>query len=359
MKKDYYKILGVEKNSSEDDIKKAYRKLAHQHHPDKAGGDEQKFKEINEAYQVLGNGEKRKLYDQFGTAEPHGFHGGNPFGGGSPFQGFDVGDIGDLGEMFEEFFGGFGAARDNRKRYARGANIQIVQEITLEEALRGIKKEIVYHTLLRCTDCGGAGHDARAGFVTCSVCGGKGEIQESHRTFFGTFSRVKTCSECQGAGKVSNAPCKACKGSGRAKGERRVTVEILPGVSDGQIINLKHMGEAGERGAEEGDLYVLIRVRPHSLFKRVGNDLHLKQEVSLVNLLLGHGVEAQTIDGKKINVEVPPGFNVKEPLRVKGEGMPHFGSWGRGDLVIDLAIRLPKKISAKAKKILEELEGEL
>lgn len=353
--KDYYNTLGVERGASDEDIKKAYRKKAHEHHPDKAGGNEQKFKELNEAYQVLGNKEKRRMYDQYGTAEPFGAGGGpNPFQGGNPFGGF--GDMGDLGEMFEEFFGG---GVRQKSSAARGSTIQILEEVTLEEAFHGAKKEIAFATLVECVRCSGVGYDTEKGFATCAKCGGKGEVRESHRTFFGNFSRVHTCSECHGTGKIPNAKCSVCTGKGRVRGERRVSFNVVPGVSEGQIINVKGMGEAGERGGASGDLYVVIKIKPHPFFARVGDDLHVRREVKLVDLISRHPITTPLIEGGTMEAELPAGFNVREPFRVKGRGMPHFGSYGRGDLVIDFEVRLPKKISAKAKKLLEELEGEL
>lgn len=355
MNKDYYNILGVERSASDDDIKKAYRKKAHEYHPDKAGGDEKKFKEINEAYQVLGNNEKRRMYDQYGTAEPFGAQGGNPFGGANPFSGF--GDFGDLGEMFEEFFGGRGGQR--KTTGARGSTIQVLEEITLEEAFRGVKKEVAFGTLVECGRCSGVGYDAQKGFTTCATCSGKGEIQESHRTFFGNFSRVRMCNECQGTGKIPNAKCGACSGWGRVRGERRVSFNIVPGVSEGQIVNIKGMGEAGERGGGSGDLYVVVKIKPHQNFARVGDDLHVRREVKLVDLLSRSPIAVPLIEGGTIEAELPAGFNVREPFKIRGKGMPHFGSYGHGDLVIDFEVRLPKKITTKAKKLLDELEGEL
>lgn len=354
MQKDYYKVLGVERGASEEEIKKAYRKLAHQHHPDKTGGDDQEFKKINEAYQVLGNKEKRGFYDRYGTAEPFGAHGQ---GGHDPFQGANpFGDFGDIGEIFEEFFGG---GRRKKTSAARGSTIQTVQEITLEDAFRGVKKEVRFATLVECARCGGVGYDAQKGFTSCAKCGGKGEVQESHRTFFGNFSRVHTCAECQGAGKIPNAKCGACSGQGRVRGERSVKFEIMPGIADGQVINVKGMGEAGERGGASGDLYVVVKITPHRIFRRVGDDLHVTQEVRLTDLIARNPMKVPLVEGGTTEAEVPAGFNVREPFRVKGKGMPHIGSYGRGDLVIDFEIRLPKKISGKAKKLLEELEGEL
>lgn len=358
--KDYYKILGVEKGASADDIKKAYRKLAHQHHPDKAGGDEAKFKEINEAYQVLSDAEKRKRYDQFGTAD--GFPG---FGGGSgPFGGFDVrfegqnfGDFGDLGDIFETFFGG--GTRARRKTYQRGSDVEFGVEISLEEAFHGTAKKISFSVPVKCTTCSGKGGEASAGMATCTTCDGKGEIREQRNTFFGAFAQVKQCSACAGTGSIPKKMCATCKGTGRVRGERTVEVELLPGIHADQIIKVAHMGEAGERGSQEGDLYVRVKIKAHRTFERHGDDLVVRHELNLVDLLIGKKIDISTVSGGKVSVEVPAHFNLREPLRIPGEGMPRFGSFGRGDLLVDFSIKAPKKFSGKAKKLLEELEGEL
>lgn len=371
--KDYYKILGVNKGASEEEIKKAYRRLAHQYHPDKAGGDETKFKEINEAYQVLSDRTKRANYDRFGAAEPGaGFSWGGGAGqewggfpGGINWEGFgfpggeggNYSDFGDIGDIFESFFEGLGV-KPRRRTYERGSDLEMIEEITLEEAFRGVTKNLKIKTSLRCEHCKGQGSDVSAGFATCSVCGGQGEIREQHRTFFGTFSQVKACGKCGGSGQIPNKICSSCKGSGKVSGEREVKVEILPGVEDGQLIKIKGMGEAGERGTAAGDLYVRVRVKPHPVFERRGNDLVVKKELKVFDLLLGRRMEIPTISGGKINVEIPEHFNLKENLRIPGEGMPRFGSYGRGDLLVNFTVKAPKKLSAKARKVLEELERE-
>ena len=370
MKKDYYQILGVTKGATDEEIKKAYRKLAHQHHPDKASGDEAKFKEINEAYQVLSDKKKRTYYDQFGAGDPFsGFSGGGhthgPAGfdwsnfsasGGSPFGGggFSA-DVGDLGDIFESFFEGLGV-KQRRPTYRRGSDLEIIQEVTLEEAFRGVSKRIAVDTFVVCARCSGKGGDAAAGFVACATCKGQGEIKEERRTFFGSFAQVKPCTICHGFGQVPNKPCSVCKGSGRALGERSVAVDILPGVHNDQIIKVKSAGEAGERGTEVGDLYVRVKVKPHHVFERDGDDLVVSHELNALDLLLGRKAEIPTISGGKIKIDIPAHFNLKDPLRVPGEGMPRFGAFGRGDLLVDFSIHAPKKLDAKVKKMLEDLE---
>lgn len=369
MNKDYYKILGIEKSASEDDIRKAYRRLAHQYHPDKAGGSEQKFKEINEAYQVLSNKEKRTQYDRFGRT----FDGSasSPFGGGFDFHNFSDGfefgfdpnnlnfeDLGGMSEIFDTFFEGLGIKK-RRRTYNRGSDAETILEITLEEAFRGISKSVVVSSLVKCGGCAGLGYDSAAGVEKCAVCDGRGEIKESKNTFFGSFTQVKTCEKCRGAGEIPKSRCKECSGDGRIKGRREIKISVLPGVSDGQIIKMAGMGEAGERGAAEGDLYVRIRVRPHPVFHRQGDDLLIKKEVKMTDILLGRKVEAPTISGEKIKIELPADFSLLEKIRVPGQGMPVFGVAKRGNLYISLEIKTPKKISAKAKKLLEDLDGEI
>ncbi|OGZ01487.1 MAG: hypothetical protein A3G64_01465 [Candidatus Liptonbacteria bacterium RIFCSPLOWO2_12_FULL_60_15] len=349
MPKDYYNILGVPRSAGEEEIKKAYRRLAHQYHPDRPTGNEGKFKEINEAYQILSNREKRTAYDRFGAVPEGGIPGG--------FGGFEAnfGDLGDLGEIFESFFGG----RERRRTYHRGADLEYALEVTLEEAFRGGRREISYAAPVRCDACGGLGHDARAGTEKCATCAGRGEIREAKRTFFGNFSQVRMCEKCHGTGEVPKRICAACAGGGRIRGTRRVALSIHPGVEDGQVLKVSGQGEAGERGAGDGDLYVRIRVKPHSVFRRVHADLWVTKRVSAIDLLLGTPLEITAIDGDVLRAEVPAGARIKEPVRLKGRGMPHFGRSGRGDMVLELDVELPKKLSVKARKLLEELRNEL
>jgi molecular chaperone DnaJ len=371
MAKDYYNILGVTKAASEEDIKKAYRKLAHQYHPDKPGGDERKFKEINEAYQVLSDKAKRAQYDRFGTADPMGGFGGNAgaqwggFPGGVPpnwegFGGFDpqnFGDMGDLGDVFESFFEGLGV-RSPRRTYERGSDLELREEISLEESFRGVVRNLKLKMFVQCEKCKGKGAEAGAGFEKCATCDGRGEVREQRRTFFGNFAQVKTCAKCHGTGEVPKKACGVCKGSGRVEAERDVRVELLPGIEDNQLIKIKGMGEAGERGTAPGDLYVRVRVRPHHLFERHGADLIVSHELKILDLLLGKKIEVPTVSGGKVSVEIPANFNLKDNLRIGGEGMPRFGSYGRGDLLVRFIIKAPKHPSSRAKKLLEELEGE-
>lgn len=380
---DYYKILGISKNASGEDIKKAYRKLAHKYHPDKPGGNEKKFKELNEAYQVLSNPQKKAQYDKFGKVfegqQSRGGSGGpfgdfdfgqNPFGGaqgGGPFGfNFDFGQFSegnDFGDIFDVFFEGLGM-KDKRKTYKHGSDMQFTQEITLEEAFNGAEKKIKFNVGIKCKKCVGLGHDPKAGFTTCSICNGRGEIKETKNTFFGSFTQVKSCSSCFGLGQIPNKICGECKGKGVVKGEKEISIKILPGVMNGQIIKIKGAGEAGDHGAEEGDLFVTIKIRPNSVFIRDGNNLVVQKEIKLIDLILnlldsGRKIEIPVISGNKKSVKMPEDFDLTQLLRIPGEGMPYFNRSGRGDLFVKFKIKTPAKITSKIKNLLEELEKEI
>lgn len=366
---DYYKVLGVPKGATEDEIKKAYRKLAHQYHPDKQGGDEAKFKRINEAYQVLSNDEKRAQYDRFGRTFD-GAAGAGPQGQGFSGFGFDPNDFrnanfgggfdpGDFGDIFETIFEQFGGAPRRRATYAHGSDVESRVELSLEEAFRGVRRSFRFNTFVACDKCGGVGFDAAKGFSKCAVCGGKGEVREDRRTFFGNFSQVKACDACFGKGEVPNAVCPACKGRGRVTGTREVNVDIAPGIEDGQVIKLAGSGEAGERGSGAGDFYVVVAVRKHPVFERRKEDLFMRKEVKVTAALLGEKLSEKDLGGEAFAFSVPAGFDFNEKLKVSGRGMPRFGSKSRGDLYITLSAKTPKKLSAKAKKLLEELDREL
>lgn len=358
---DYYETLGVARSASDDEIKKAYRKLAHQYHPDKAGGDEKKFKQINEAYQVLSNPEKRAHYDRFGSSGAAGFGGQRGQGG----YGFDVnmdgvnfGDFGDLGEIFENMFGGMGGAR-RRKTYTSGSDLQITQEVTLEEAYRGARKELKFKTFDACTSCSGKGRDEKAGVKTCETCNGRGEVKEVRKSFFGAFQQVKPCAKCAGTGEIPNKVCQTCKGSGRIEATRTLSIDIVPGIADGQLIKVAGAGEAGERGSPAGDLYVQVRVLTSTVFERIGDDLLVRRDLSIIDVLRGKKISVPLITGELYELEIPPGANLVDKIRIPGKGMPRFGSRGHGDLYVAFAVHAPKKVHAKLKKALEEFgDGE-
>lgn len=365
MSKDYYSILGVSKSANEEEIKKAYRKLAHQYHPDKQGGNEKKFKEVNEAYQVLSNKEKRSSYDRFGTSDFSGFGGGqsgSPFpGGGFPFGGagfgdgvqFDTSNMGDLGDIFDVFFEGLGV-KPKRKSYTSGADLEANEAITLEDSFKGIKKNIAFRTRVKCKACNGDGANLKAGSKKCDHCEGRGEIKESRRTFFGNFAQVKQCDKCRARGIIPNEICKSCSGDGRVMGDREISIDLLPGIENGQILKVQGGGEAGERGAAPGDLYVKVSVLQHNRFSRAKDSLIVIQKIDIIDALLKDEIIITGINGKSINVKIPPGFDFNEKVTVSGEGMPRFNARGRGDLIAIFHVSKPKKISDKVKSVLKE-----
>ncbi|MDP3953499.1 MAG: DnaJ C-terminal domain-containing protein [bacterium] len=346
---DYYEILGVNKNASGEDIKKAYRELAHKYHPDKSGGDEQKFKEINEAYQILSNKQKRAQYDNFGSGIPFSRPGGFNWEGN--FSGFE--DLGDLEDIFSTFFEGLGM-QPKRRTYQRGGDIELAAEISLEEAQMGKVLDLEYETYVGCNLCKGVGHEKGTAFKRCDYCSGQGQIIETRNTFFGGCAHIVSCPQCKGIGEVPEAMCKDCKGVGRVSRRRKVKVEVRPGVESGQIIKIKGMGEAGENNASNGDLYVKVIVEPHPVFERSGDDLYRREKVSIVDVLLGRKMEVTDLMGEKLRVDIPQGPKLPEEVRVKGKGITP-----RGDLVVKLEVETPKSLSKKAKELLEELGDEL
>jgi molecular chaperone DnaJ len=358
---DYYKILGVDKNSSDDEIKKAYRKLAHKYHPDKQGGDAEKFKEINEAYQVLSDKSKRGQYDQFGQT----FNGGRPGGGqgfgGFDFSGFQQGSGGqgfDFGEGFEDIFsdifgGGFGGAqrRDSRKN---GRDIQIDAEISFEEMVSGAHRTVSLLRRVVCDVCHGGGGEPGAKEETCATCKGSGKVQKTMQSFFGNFSQVITCPTCEGSGKTFSKKCHKCGGEGRVREQQEIQIDIPAGISNGQTISLQGQGEAGERGARSGDLYVNVHVRAHKNFDRKGNDINSTEHIRFSQATLGDKIIVQTIDGK-VNMKIPAGTQSGEVFRIKGKGVPILGRNGRGDQLVKIIVDVPKSPSREQKRIIEDL----
>ncbi len=354
MKKDYYDILGVTKGASQDEIKKAYREKAHQYHPDKSGGDEAKFKEINEAYQVLGNPDKRAQYDRFGSADGFGAPGAP---GGFDFSNFNGVEF-DLGDIFSDFFGG-GQARGARRQKSaqRGRDIVVTLEITLEEAFRGIIKDIELRKSVRCMLCKGDGSEPGTGKVTCKTCGGVGELNKTQRTFFGVFSHSAVCTDCQGQGQYPEQTCKECLGEGRIRKIEKLSIPIPAGIESGGILRIHNKGEEGVRGGDPGDLEVRVMVKAHTLFHRDGANLHSHAPISFVTSALGGQIEVKTIDGK-IELKIPAGTQSGTVFKLKEKGMPYSAS-RRGDHLVQVDVRTPKKLSHKAQKALKDLAEEL
>lgn len=345
--KDYYEILGVPKNTSKEEIKQAYRKLAHQYHPDKKGGDEKKFKEINEAYQVLGDERKRAQFDQFGSA-----FGSQGAGGFSGFQGFDFGNF-DFHDIFSEFFAG-GTRASGRTR-ARGRDIQVDFVISLEEAFGGIEKEISLKKYMQCARCGGKKNEPGSAFKKCVTCGGSGEIRIQQRIFIGSFTQVALCSACKGEGKIPEKKCEKCRGAGRVLDIESILVKIPAGIRSGEVLEFYGKGEAGDGGS--GNLYVKVHVKDHPKFERKGDDIVSQIEISIAQAALGDSLRVKTLEGD-MEFEIPSGVESQEMLKLQGKGMPRLGRAGRGDHYVKIIVKTPKRLTNRARKLFEELREE-
>lgn len=358
MSKDYYKILGVEKSASKEDIKKAFRKMAHQYHPDKNKGDDAKFKEVNEAYQTLSDDSKRSQYDQFGSSGPAGFGGGHNHGQGfggfdfSGFQGQQGFDMGDLGDIFGDFFNG-GGRRGSQAR--RGRDISTEIDITFEESIFGVTRKILITKQSYCDTCDSTGAKVGTKMDTCKTCNGQGQVREMKRSILGTFQTVKECSECNGSGKIPHEKCGDCRGEGVSRKQEEIEIKIPAGINNGEMVRMTSMGEA-VRGGQSGDLYIKINVRSHHIFKREGINLILDVEIKLTDALLGVKYLLKTLDGE-MEIKIPEGTKHKDLLRVKGKGVPVSGS-RRGDIIMRVMIKIPTKLNKKSRELIEKLKEE-
>ena len=361
MAKDLYEILGVSKDASDSEIKKAFRRRARELHPDvnKAADSEDQFKELNEAYDVLSDPNKRAQYDRFGTIP--GAAGGG-YGGGSGYVDFDDlfgGGFGGMGDIFSSFFGGQGG-QGGRPARKEGRDMGVGLRITLEEVARGVEKEIVYDRLAPCPDCKGTGLGENGKVVTCPECGGKGRVVSVQRTFLGDMQTATTCKKCNGTGSSIENPCPECEGQGRVPDRQRVTVKVPAGIRDGQQLRVGGFGEAGIQGAQAGDLIVTCRVQPHEFFERDGDDLHARANVSFIQAILGAEIE---IDGimpdEKVQVRIPAGCQNEQVVRVKGFGMPRLKSDIRGSMYVHVNVVIPEKITKKQRELLEKLAHEM
>jgi molecular chaperone DnaJ len=354
MSQDYYELLGVGRNASAEDIKKAFRKLAMQHHPDRHQGDkaaaERKFKDVNHAYDVLKDPEKRAAYDRYGPAAFDGSAG--PGGPGGPFhgQGFDFGSV--FGEIFEEMFGGDGRARGRGRADTRGQDLRFNLEITLEQAYAGTEATVRVPSSVTCEACHGSGAEPGSKPHQCQTCHGRGRIRVQQ----GFFTVERTCPACHGQGQVIDKPCRSCSGQGRVRREKTLKVNIPAGVEDGTRIRLSGEGEAGTRGGPAGDLYVFLSVRHHQLFEREGADVHCRVPISMVQATLGGNIEVPTLDGKMARINVPAGAQSGHQFRLRGKGMPIVRSAQRGDMYIEITVETPTNLTPKQKELLKEFE---
>lgn len=363
-KRDYYDVLGVAKSANDDEIKKAYRKLAMKYHPDKGGSkeDEEKFKEANEAYSVLSDAQKRKNYDQFGHANPNGAGNGaaggyqqyGGFGGGPGGFNINMDDLGGFGDIFETFFGG-GRSSSGRSRTRKGADIQAEIRIEFEEAVFGVERDFALLKLNICDRCKGNGAEPGVGTKTCPTCHGRGQVQTEQHTIFGTFASAQVCPECSGEGKVPEKICSKCHGEGRLKEQVTIKVKIPAGINDGQTIKIAGKGEAGERGIVAGDLYLRVSVRSDKRFTRNGYNIESNVEISFPQAALGTTVDVVTIDGT-VKLKIPAGAQSGKVFKLSDKGVPHLDGRSRGDHLVTVVVKTPTKLSPKQRKLLEDFD---
>jgi molecular chaperone DnaJ len=352
--RDFYAILGVERTATDADIKRAFRKLAQQWHPDVSPDPDAdaRFKEINEAYQVLSDPERRRTYDTFGEAGLGGA-GAGAAGSAGGFPGF-----GDFGDLFDAFFGGQSGAGVRRGRPAVGSDLRYDLRITFAEAMKGTEKDIEFPVLDRCETCGGAGAKAGSAPVTCPGCNGRGEVRTVRDTMLGQMINVAPCPRCRGEGRIVDDPCEACRGEGRTERTKRLRVTVPPGIDDGHQIRLSGEGEVGRRGGPAGSLYVAVNVTPHASLKREGTELYYELDLSIAQATLGTRVSVPAVDGDE-EVDVKPGTQPGAEIRLRGKGAPHLRRPGaRGDLHVLVDVRVPTKLSARQRELLEEFAAE-
>ncbi len=353
MPRDFYEILGLSRSASADDIKKAYRKLSKELHPDKHKGDkaaEAKFKEVNEAYETLSNSQKKQMYDQFGTTG-NGAGGFRPgAGGGFDFSGFGGnGQSFDFGDLFEGFFGGGRQQRGPSK----GADLELAIEIDFTESVSGLSRVMEFEALRPCGECKGDGAAHGSKIVTCEECGGTGQVTRTANSFFGAVQQRMQCPKCRGSGKVPEKACPRCDGTGRRRERVKVTVDVPAGIADGQTLRVRGEGSAGERGASAGDLYVHVRVRPDPRFAREGDDIHSALVITVPDAVLGAEMTVQTVHGP-VTLKIPAGTQSGQMLRIKGKGMPVLQTSRHGDHFVTVTVEIPGKLSREERKLVEE-----
>lgn len=350
VKRDYYEVLGVSRDATDEEVKRAFRKLAFEYHPDRnrEDGATEKFKEVNEAYEVLSDANKRAAYDRFGHGGVEGF-----FGRG--FEGFDFGSFGGFGDIFEAFFGG---ATTTRKTPQRGADLRYRVTISFEEAALGCEKEIEVTRTEVCPTCRGTGSNPGSQPSRCPTCDGSGQVRRVQRSLFGQFINTTVCSQCHGEGRIITDPCRDCKGTGIQKCKRHISVSVPPGVDDGNGIRLSGEGEAGSRGGAPGDLYVVLSVAKHEFFTREGDDVVYELPINFAQAALGDEVEVPTLYGQS-KLKIPSGSQSGEILRLKDKGIPHLRRGGRGDQMVKLVLVTPESLTKEQRRLFEELARSL
>ena len=370
-KKDYYELLGVEKTATDDELKKAYRKLAKKYHPD-ANPDnkaeaEAKFKEVNEAYETLSDPQKRRMYDQFGTADPQGFGGfgggaGGPFGNGyysytsSGFDGFS--DFGDLGDIFSSFFGGSartGGARQQARGPRKGADLNLNLDITFEESFLGVEKEISITRPETCTVCSGSGARPGTTVTKCPTCHGTGTVRQIQNTILGQMQTTRTCTECHGTGEVIKEPCENCKGKGTTRKQAKIKVKIPAGIDNNQTVVLRGEGEPGEKGGPKGDLYITVRVRKSNVFTRQGTNVLCEIPITITQATLGAELKIPMVDGSTEKFTIPDGTQTGTKFTIKEKGFQSLNSTAKGNFVFTVIVQTPKKLSKEQRDLLEKL----
>lgn len=366
-KKDYYEILGVSKSATDDELKKAFRKKAKQWHPDANPNNkkeaEAKFKEVNEAYEVLSNPQKRQMYDQFGTADPQqaGF-GGGPFGGGNGYYSYstsDFGDFGDLGDIFSSFFGGgFGGQRSSSRRNngpRKGEDLNIGIDISFEESFLGVEKEIIVTRQETCSHCNGTGAKKGTNPIKCPTCNGTGNVTSYQNTILGRVQTRRTCSDCHGTGEIIKEPCENCHGKGTIRKTPKVKIKIPAGINDNQTVVLRGEGNPGVKGGPAGDLYITVRVRKSSIFKRDGNTVYCDIPVTITQATLGAELEIPMVDGSKEKYKIPEATQTGTQFTIRGKGFKSINSSMQGNFIFRVVVQTPKKLTKEQRDLLMQL----
>ncbi len=365
-KRDYYEILGVNKNATDDELKKAYRKLAKKYHPD-ANPDnkkeaEAKFKEVNEAYENLSDPQKRRMYDQFGTVDPQGFGGaGGPFGGQGGYYSYsssDFGDFGDLGDIFSSFFGGgFGGRTSSRRQTGpkKGADLNLGMEITFEQAFLGVEKEVIITRDDTCEICHGSGAKPGTSKMKCTTCNGTGQVTQVQNTILGQMQTRRTCTTCHGTGEIIKEPCETCRGKGTVRKQPKIKVKIPAGIDDNQTIVLRGEGEPGEKGGPKGDLYITVKIKRHNIYTRKGNNVLCEVPITITQATLGAELEIPMVDGSKEKYKIPEGTQTGTKFTLRNKGFKSVNSSSVGDFVFTVTVQTPKRLSKEQRELLTQL----